>query len=728
MSEEINSFWASKLEQLQTAPPAAPGESSIESKEFFQRKRAELEHGRQQRGTIAEEHTPRKIHPGALIGGMAGFALGGPMGAVGGAVAGEVIQQGYDYLANTGHAPRSIESGAVDVVKEGAAALVGEGAGGALRFFKPPKFATPRVLTPEQQQRLEIRRRYQIPTSPDEITGAYSHRAMRAVSEASMFSGRSWDEFRRNESRAIRGAFEGIVDTVAERSTAQDLMQTYVDYVRDTTRSIHNDFASPLYNSIDQALQPQKITRQVSTGRQLPNPNGLLDPNGQPLTAPELIDQEERVGGLLVNNTEIRNLFAQEIQRTRDAGAAQGEMGKDLTKSPDFIWKQKIASLPENSQWVDQHETLKEIRANLRLLNTPGVDPSQLPTRRVLVQAERAIEEQLRRGLQLSGNPEHRDLLRLWDHAQAYIRDAHTRMDGPVIQRFMTQMESRGGEPALRQFVKTLSPNELEQSMAALEGNRALGLEPNIPLRDRMIRAWLAEGIEEAGGPRDLDQPFNVTKFHSWIYGKTELTGGKDRVLLDRIPQARQRIDELLEATRAQDQRQSKFGEVFVKMRQAGAIFTIPRTAIQSVMGGMLGLEAYRDVGSGNYWEAAGDAAGAITIVAGPSVLAGLMLNPRTAAYMIQGMRYSVPNATKTVGGTPAFNAAGQPMMSGGKEVPTGVAQATRVFRELVRLDQNFARLVQSQVSAQLHTPEMAAESFTDLRTRGAQLIDQMPQ
>jgi len=722
--KEVESFFRDKMTQMQGAPPAGPGESSLDAKEFFNRKRAELEHGRQRAGTISEEHARHSFPVGPLVGAAGGFVVGGPLGAIVGAGIGEVAQQGYDYATNSGYAPRDVESGAVRAIEEMGSAAVGEAGGAALRFFRPPKYAAPRVLTPEQKQMLDVRGKYSIPTSPDEITGTTTHRLMRAISEASMFSGRTWDEWSKNQNRAIRGALEGIVDGVAEHSSPQELGQLYVAFIKDTTRDIHRQMIDPLYNSIDQALQPRKVVKQVPSGRILPNPQGLVGPDGKVLTAPEMVNEEVRDGGLLVNNTELKQMFSREIERTKDAGAAQGTMGKDLTQSPDYILKQKIAGLPEYSQWVDQHETLKGIRTKLADLNKPGVDTSQLPSRRVLQAAEAAMEAQLRRGLELSGDPEQRKLLQVWDRAQAYVQDVHNRMDAPVVQRFIKKLDEKGGEPALKEFVKTLSPKELDDAMKSLEGNKALGLEPNIPLRDKMIRSWLTEGIEDAGGKQEVDAPFNVTKFRNWIHGKTELTGGKDTVLLGRLPGVQQKLDEVINAVVDQE-KHTKFGEVFIKMKQAGAVFTIPRTAIQSVAGGMLGLEAYKDYGAGNFGEAAADVGGALTVVAGPSVLAGLMLNKRTAEFMIQGMKYAIPNATKLEGGTPGFDAAGHPTMLGGKQVPTNYAQITRVLGELMRLDQNFARLVQSQVSMQLNTPERAAESFTDLRTRASQLMDQ---
>ena len=719
--KEVESFFRDKMTQMQGAPPAGPGESSLDAKEFFNRKRAELEHGRQRAGTISEEHARHSFPVGPLVGAAGGFAVGGPVGAIIGAGVGEVGQQAYDYATNSGYAPRDVESGAVRAIEEMGSAAIAEGGGAALRFFRPPKYAAPRVLTPEQKQMLDVRGKYSIPTSPDEITGTTTHRLMRAISEASVFSGRTWDEWSKNQNRAIRGALEGVVDGVAERASPQELGQLYVSFIKDTTRDIHRQMIDPLYNTIDQALQPRKVVKQMPSGRILPNPQGLVGPDGKVLTAPEMVNEEARDGGLLVNNTELKQMFSREIERTKDAGAAQGMVGKDLTQSPDYILKQKIAGLPEYSQWVDQHETLKIIRTKLADLNKPGVDTSQLPSRRVLQAAEAAMEAQLRRGLELSGDPEQRKLLQVWDRAQAYVQDVHNRMDAPVVQRLISKMEEKGGEPALKEFVKTISPKELDDAMKALEGNKALGLESNLPLRDKMFRAWLAVGIEEAGGYRDLDQPFNVKKFHDWIYGKTELSGGKDKVLLDRVPGLRQKLDELMNATLEQDRKSHKFGEVFIKMKQAGAFFAIP-----AAVSGMLGLEAYRDVSGGNYKEAAADAAGIITIVAGPSVLASLMHNKRAIEFMIQGMRYSIPNATKTVGDGTVYNeVAGKFIQAGGKEVPTNYAQMARVLRELMRADENFARLIQAGVSSQINTPERAAESFTDLRTRASQLMDQ---
>jgi hypothetical protein len=181
----------------------------------------------------------------------------------------------------------------------------------------------------------------------------------------------------------------------------------------------------------------------------------------------------------------------------------------------------------------------------------------------------------------------------------------------------------------------------------------------------------------------DADAPFNAEKFRKSLFGKDEMNSRKSEVLLD--PTQKQKLKEFTNAVSdIQNGPQSKFG-IFLKMKSAQALMTLSAGSLAT-----LGLISGRQGDTGS---AAVELGGAATIILGPKVLANLMTNPKAVEYMIQGLRYTATDKSNTV----------------------------RVVRELMRLDQGFARAVQAgastymaeQTSGPLHrTAESVSKSI----------------
>lgn len=655
----------------------------------------------------------RSISPGAAIGAIVGGVAGGVAtapaggggalpGAIIGAGLGELGQQAYDRMTGSAYAPHSLEDSAMRVGKEMGYTAAGEIGARAITFLRPVAYAQPRVLTPEQQHVKTFLDQHQIPYTPDQITGRPFQSFARSIADNGILSEKQMATFARNQNEAIRGAVTDIADTMGQKVPPDVLGQQVVRTIRNEDDTLTRTVIAPLYNRIEQDLAYTSKTVQVPTGRMVPHPSGMLGPNGQPIMIPEMVDQLQTQGGLLVDQRPVKQLFQTEIMNLERTATL--EKRPDLLKSAHYLSMKRFVNMPDEGQWADAHQVLKETRKSLRDLDNPmNVSTEVLQDRAVLTRAEKALETQLETSLKQSANPAHQQDLAVWQHAQALTRQKNERLRNDVILSFTKAIDEHGGEKGLTQFVNTMTPDDAAKVMDAARTDPAL--------QGSLRRSFLEDKIIKAGGMDAADAPFNAEKFRKVLFGKDEMNARKSEVLLN--PAQRQKLEEFTNVV-SEVQRQDtadKFGSVFIRMKSSGAVFTLPNVVAGSLLT-MSGVAAVQ----GDMTTAGLEAGGVVSIVLGPKVLASLLTNPRATEFLIQGLRYSAVNATHTVGRTPGFNAAGVPTTLGGREVTNKHAQFLRITRELMRLDQGFAHAIRTGLSdhfAEPIPPARTAETTT---------------
>lgn len=612
---------------------------------------------------ITEGSAKRDISPGAtfgsIVGGVAGGVLTAPSGGLGaipgaiaGAAVGELAQQGYDRMSGSAYAPHSLEESAKRVSTEAAYSAAGEAVGGAITFLRPVAYAQPRQLTTEQLRTKAFLDQHQIPYTPDQITGSAFHSFARSIADNGIFSENTMEAFVGKQHEAIRRSATTIADTMGKKVPPDVLGAQIIKTIRNEDDTITQTVIQPLYNRIAQDLQYTTQTIKVPTGKMIPAPGGMVNAQGQPMMIPEMVDQLTTKGGLLVDQRPLRLTFQKEVADLERTSML--EKRPDLLQSAHYQSMKRFLNMPEEGQWADAHQVLKETRKSLRELDNPMNQATEvLQDKAVLTRAEKALETQLELSLKNSSNPAHQQDLALWQQAQSAVSSKNERLRNDVVLRMMKAIDEHGGEKGLAPFVNNMTPDDAGKVMAATKSDPAL--------QGSLRRQYLQDKIEKAGGMADADAPFDAERFRKVLFGKDDLNARKSEVLLD--PMQRQKLTEFTNAVSDIQKHDTadKFGSVFIRMKSSGALFSVP-----------LALYGASQIGKGDTKEGLAELGGAAAILISPRIMASLLTNPKAAEYMIQGLRYSAVDHSQTL----------------------------RITRELMRLDQGFANAVRLGVSA----------------------------
>jgi hypothetical protein len=378
-------------------------------------------------------------------------------------------------------------------------------------------------------------------------------------------------------------------------------------------------------------------------------------------------------GGLLIDQRPVKQLFVQKVADIERTAAAQKQ--PSLLDQASYKSMKQIVGLPDDGQWVDAHTVLKSIREDLRELDNPlNVASGLQKDRAVLSQAEKALEKQLETALQTSANPAHVQDLNLWKQAQQLTKQRVETFNNDITLRFMKAVEERGGEQGMKQVVSSMSPEDMVKMMNATKADPAL--------QGSIRQGWLQTKIEKVGGLDDPNAAFDVEKLRREVFGRTGLDKRKAEVLFD--PKQRQKLNEFINAASdVQNAPGSQLGK-YLMLLNGGAAITVP-----------IGIY---DLMSGNTDRGVAELGGAATVLLSPKLLAGMLTDPRKVEYLIQGLRYSSTSN-----------------------------QAVRVTRELIRLDQNFARAVQTGVSA-YHAEQTSGPIHQTAETVSKSIQSTLPQ
>jgi hypothetical protein len=351
--------------------------------------------------------------------------------------------------------------------------------------------------------------------------------------------------------------------------------------------------------------------------------------------------------GLLVDQRPVKQLFQQKVTQIEQAAQAQNK--PSLLEQASYRSMKEIASLPDDAQWNHAHVVLKSIREDLRDLSNPlNVATGMLKDKAVLSQAEKALEKQLETALQTSANPAHQVDLSLWKQAQQLTKGRSEQFRNDIILRFMKTVDERGGEKGMSQLISSMTADDMVKVMNATQADPAL--------QGAMRQRYLTTKIEQVGGLEEAEKPLDAERFRAAVFGKTGLDKRKAEVMFD--PQQRQKLTEFINAVSdVQSAPKSQLGK-YLMLLNGGAALTIP-------------IGVY-DMVAGNTERGATELSGAATVLLTPKLLAGMLTDPRKVEYLIQGLRYTITDRSNVL----------------------------RVTRELIRLDQNFARAVQMGISA----------------------------
>jgi hypothetical protein len=549
--------------------------------------------------------------------------------------------------------------------------LGAEVTGGLVRGLRPPKYLQPVALTEDQIKRKEVLDKHGIPYTADEITQNPFHALLTEISNAGTLS-RGWmRQFRAEQGERTKIAVQRVVEQLGEAVPPNELGATLSTAVKEQER-LRNATASWYYNEIEQALKFDVVRTPLEKG-------------GVQLTTS---------GGLTVPVRDIVSAFQKQAATIRDhvnllfpipEGASKEEVARitklradRLDNDPWFKIADEYSHLGPEQQWNVLHGALKDVRRELRTiqeLKSAGQDTSKRMEIGGLKQLEINIEKRLREGLEGSTNPDHAGLLEVWDAGQQMVRDTSAKFRNDTITRLVQKAE-QAGTKAVRDFVVTLAPEEMQRVMTAVSHRG--------DLQNTLRAAFLEEGLVRSSGKLTSAKEFDAQAMLDWVNGKSSFTAQKAEVLLP--PKMRVELGSLLhrlvEVENAAEA--GKTGEVFMRMKTAGMLVAVP-TAVAATLSG---AEPVLTAGTA--------ALGTTAFLLGPKVLAKIITNEKGREFLIQGMAYK---AVDKIG-------------------------PLRVLQELMRLDTGVARTIQfglhrglmlGQVEAQPGGPPARTAESTSL-------------
>ncbi len=606
---------------------------------------------------------------GMVAGGVAGalaaksgVPLAAPALVVGGTALGEAAEQGLYALTSRdpGSAITPKES-LTNLGEQAGAAVAGEGVGAAaLRFMKPLRYVQARPLTPEQMARKEALDVAGVRYLPNEITDSGFQKFLTDLGEYGIFSPAGFTELRESQATMQKTALQAVTDTLGAKVHPSDLGQAAVALVKDA-RLEAKVAANTLYNGVEDVLKFETKTRQVPTGNQIPHESGMVDPSGNPILRPEMATESYTEGGLLADISKTTELYAPKLQKLQELSATNPQVATLLKTDPFYSTAATYAVGNEPIQWNTAHELLKSARRELRVLeNSPSIQTND--AKRIdsgtLKSIVTVLEKDLENALIQSPNPAHRPALDMWQAGQALVKERSEVLRNDAVVRLVKTVEAKGGEPAIRQFISALSPDEMQQVITAT-APRAGFIGPSY-VQDTLKRAFVTDALEKSGGMQGDHALVNPAKFRDAVFGQTSLTSRKADILIP-VPQ-RQQLGHLINAIEEQ-QKQMKpgaMGSMFMAMKTSGAVFQVGAAAGLLLVGQSAPFSA---------------TLGSLTIIAGPRMLGEWLLKPETTKLLTQGARYTFSQ-------------------SDGPKV--------RVLKELMSTDRNFARVVQTTVSQAL--------------------------
>ena len=216
---------------------------------------------------------------GSTIGAVAGGLVtkspaGATAGGVAGAVAGEAVEQGI-YAATSSPGAITPRESASALGEQALIGGVAEGAGAAFRLARPIRYVQPTQLSPEQLQRKQVFDKFKIPYLPHEINDSGFHKLLADLGESGVLNPNAYAELRRDQNALRKLAINGIADQVGTNVPTNQLAQNVLKVVKDSREAAERGI-DVLYNTIRADLEYTKTSKQVPTGKMVPNPSGLV--------------------------------------------------------------------------------------------------------------------------------------------------------------------------------------------------------------------------------------------------------------------------------------------------------------------------------------------------------------------------------------------------------------------------------------------------------------------
>jgi hypothetical protein len=542
---------------------------------------------------------------GAQIGGLAGGAPGAMAGGVGGAFVGgggaELARQGIEAAFGTEQAPESLSQAFDRAGRAGLQQAVGEAVGlgvlwGGGKMLKP--FV--RQVTPEAARAAEfldplVEKAERFPgffrkgvVRPATITPAQATDnrfldILDNVTSSAIFGGRMSQQ-KAMQRKVLEQWRQEFVESLGKNLSPSDIGQAYVDAV--TKRwSPWQEFLKTGWNALEK--KAGEVTRKRTVSEVVDT--GLLSSTGKPIRRKVSRVVEEK--GVRVDITKVREDLADPIRRAKLPGG--DEIGQGMLRA--------LEELPKNPTFSDVKAFRSKVLRVQRAAAKAGEDPG----------AFKLLNKHLTEAMGDALKKQAPELYTEWRALSTMEKTSHERFDNEVIKSLRKMVDVKG-EPQ-RVVQRLFTKENVTQIRIARESidDETFGV----------MQRWFIENAYKKSGGSGEKLLEDMTK-------GPENTGREVyREVLG--PKLFKEWEEFANTLNVTQQKQSEgIGGMMVQLAQSGAVV---RTAHAAATGTAFTI---------------GGATPAATILVGPSVLARMMTNEKSARLLREGMR--MPRVGKT--------------------------------------------------------------------------------
>lgn len=634
----------------------------------------------QAQGGSVRQGSPSVNPPiGATVGGMIGAGTGlavtggNPAGAmiggIGGTFVGELAQQGYELLKDPGAAPRSVGESAARVAESEAYQAVGEGIGrlaGGLIAGRQLAPGIPASILPHERQAMNYltQKGYSTGYLPSEVTEVRGLDMLQNIAEFSIFGGGAIKKFRDKRDREVlQELAQGFIDDLGPRMSADDIGRAVVHSVnrgmeleqipiqmeyntieklaapsyayRPTRIQTERDTEPIVESVIDKVTvkKKEKVTpakpglQSVERGTK-PYDKGFVTPGtpeerellgmkakvtyqdiqiGEQLKRLKvMMDQSEfQISGARIDLTPLKEQIAGALKIAKEAGGLEDKaMGENLLS---FI---------KNKPDLVSYPMAKHMRTEVRV-HREGLEAMEstkvAPAIQLANEVYGAMTKQIEKGLH-EFDP---GLAERWKDVNFREAAAHARFSNDITRALVQHADKAGSGKPEAIVEKVFQRNNISTI-------QNLKNAVDAPTWENMLSWHWRNVYEKTGG--DGQQMRNA------FFSQSSGLGEKEMVTAYGPERVKQYKDFVNAAEVAQLKQGDKTGSMFIQLKQPGAVVQLAGATMAAV-----GLSR-DDVDFGQV------AMGG-TIAIGPAVLAKLMVNPKSAQWIIDGMK--IPAGTR---------------------------------------------------------------------------------
>lgn len=566
---------------------------------------------------------------GAVMGAPGGLP-GSVLGAFVGGSASKAIDKTAEYLSNKRSENANIKQDIVDISKTGAKQGMYELVGGSLikfgnKLLKPatktltenakvayrtldkymPKVRDDKfnIFNPFSWKPVQRGMDMKHPSVlPAEATDNWALDWMHNVSEGAIWGREKFMQYNKMRDQAIGEMQDEMIQSYGMKKDPTVLGNMVVQVARDNWKGYKENITKPLYDAVEDMVKPE-IKQKVVKGYV---ETGVLDANGKP--ARQVVEKviDEEVGGVKVSIRELKRL-AEPLKKK--AEVLQGFGGED---TGDNIVK-AVMDLPDEVQFG----VAQSLRTRLLDINSKfSVTNKNAQAVRISNQFGEALDKNIETALKKNNT----EAYIIWQDAQRLYKEGSQKYNNQFVRKLIRQADPNlNGEPekVLTSIFRNGGTSGIRKVAAAIG-----------PDNFRMLKRWYIEDLLVKSTPKGEGIAIGKNLKNN-MYGRSGM--GEEGINAIFTGEERKALDDIATTLEVvQSKSSSGQGGMLIQLMQGGAL----ATGLTSLTGA---------IGDQNVSNVLGGTSA--IILAGPQVMARVMINPIGAKWLTEGLRTPLEKA-----------------------------------------------------------------------------------